>query len=65
MNWKKEECQLSNNNLYVAFTRAIDRLNVFSEVSKSGQGKKRDYSANKISTPIFKAIGEEEFVEFG
>lgn len=49
------------NNLYVAFTRAIERLYVLGELQKTKAGWKED----KISTAIYRAMKEEEIVEKG
>ena len=62
----KEKNQMildETNNLYVAFTRPIDRLYVLGELNfvKSQKG----YDAEKISSSIYKTLGEVEAYEFG
>jgi ATP-dependent exoDNAse (exonuclease V) beta subunit len=53
------------NNLYVAFTRAVDRLYVLGNLKYSGKGKDRDLSPTRISTPLFRSLGEESVFESG
>ncbi|MEZ4937866.1 MAG: UvrD-helicase domain-containing protein [Crocinitomicaceae bacterium] len=51
------------NNLYVAFTRPVERLYVFGEIVKVGKEKK--LKEDKISSAIFSALDENLIFESG